>query len=29
MSNLEAKEYKNFEHIKKVRSDENEYWNAR
>ena len=29
MSNLEAKEYKNFEEIKHVREDGTEYWSAR
>ena len=29
MSNLQAKEYKNFEEIKKIREDGTEYWNAR
>lgn len=29
MSNLEAKEYKNFEGIKRFKEDGTEYWNAR
>ncbi len=29
MSNLQAKEYKDFEKIKKIREDGTEYWNAR
>ena len=29
MSNLEAKEYKNFEEIKRTKEDGTEYWNAR
>lgn len=29
MSNLEAKEYKNFEEIKRLKEDGTEYWNAR
>ncbi len=29
MSNLQAKEYKSFEEIKKIREDGTEYWNAR
>ena len=29
MSNLQAKEYQNFEKIKRVRQDGTEYWNAR
>ena len=29
LSNLQAKEYKNFEEIKKIRVDGTEYWNAR
>ena len=29
MSNLQAKEYKNFEEIRKIREDGTEYWNAR
>ena len=29
LSNLQAKEYKNFEEIRKIREDGTEYWNAR